>query len=189
MVVSVVVVPVVVVTVVVVTVLVLHSASRKKCSAPAFSVWMQFPVPTGKMCELPRGIPLVTRMLVLSEQASEPVASSSVNLCRKTRTVPDSSTHPSLPTQTTTRCTARGWHGTKTHCIRQTRCKAHRMRFGWLLLRAHSPSWRTSPPQTLPTSLLVPLQIVASEANVMSNDDDFGDQNMFESEDNPAMPT
>jgi hypothetical protein len=54
----------------------------------AFSVWTQFTVQTGKKSELPRGIPLVTRVFASSEHAWDPMASSSVNFCRKTRTVP-----------------------------------------------------------------------------------------------------
>jgi hypothetical protein len=57
----------------------------------SFSVWTQITVPTGKKSGHPRGMPLVTHMLASSEQAWEPMASSSVNFCRKTRTVPS---HP-----------------------------------------------------------------------------------------------
>jgi hypothetical protein len=53
-----------------------------------FSVWTQFTVSTGKKSELPRGMPLVTRAFASSEHAWDPMASSSVNFCRKTRTVP-----------------------------------------------------------------------------------------------------
>jgi hypothetical protein len=50
----------------------------------AFSVWMQFTVPTGKSSGLPRGISLVTRMQELpSGHVWDPMASSSVNFCRK----------------------------------------------------------------------------------------------------------
>jgi hypothetical protein len=52
------------------------------------SVWTQFTVQTGKRSEPPRGMPLVTRMFASSEHAWDPMASSSVNSCRKTRTVP-----------------------------------------------------------------------------------------------------
>jgi hypothetical protein len=38
---------------------------------------------TGKRSEHPRGMPLVARLLDSSEQAWEPMASSSVNVCRK----------------------------------------------------------------------------------------------------------
>jgi hypothetical protein len=54
-----------------------------------FSVWTQFTVQTGKRSELPRGMPLVTRVFASSEHAWDPMASSSVNFCRKTRTVPN----------------------------------------------------------------------------------------------------
>jgi hypothetical protein len=54
----------------------------------AFSVWTQCTVQTGKRSELPRGMPLVTRGFASSEHAWDPMASSSVNFCRKTRTVP-----------------------------------------------------------------------------------------------------
>jgi hypothetical protein len=53
-----------------------------------FSVWTQFTVSTGKRSELPRGMPLVTRVFASSEHAWDPMASSSVNFCRKTGTVP-----------------------------------------------------------------------------------------------------
>jgi hypothetical protein len=53
----------------------------------AFSVWTQFTVSTGKKSELPRGMPMVTRVFASSEHAWDPMASSSVNFCRKTRTV------------------------------------------------------------------------------------------------------
>jgi hypothetical protein len=42
------------------------------------SVWTQVTVPTGKSSERPRGMPLVTRLLASSDQAWEPMASSSV---------------------------------------------------------------------------------------------------------------
>jgi hypothetical protein len=51
-------------------------------------VWTQFTVSTGKRSGHPRGMPLVTRMFVSSEHAWDPMASSSVNFCRKTCTVP-----------------------------------------------------------------------------------------------------
>ena len=60
------------------------------CQHPwTFSVWTQFTVQTGKRSELPRGMPLVTRVFASSEHAWDPMASSSVNFCRKTRTAPD----------------------------------------------------------------------------------------------------
>ena len=49
----------------------------------AFSVATQFTVSTGKRSELPRGMPLVTRVFASSEHAWDPMASSSVNFCRK----------------------------------------------------------------------------------------------------------
>jgi hypothetical protein len=55
--------------------------------AMAFSVWTQFTVQTGVRSELPRGMPLVTRVFASSEHALDPMASSSVNFCRKTHTV------------------------------------------------------------------------------------------------------
>jgi hypothetical protein len=42
----------------------------------------------GKSTVLPRGMPLVTRMIASSEQAWNPMASSSAKFCLKTRTVP-----------------------------------------------------------------------------------------------------
>jgi hypothetical protein len=42
----------------------------------------------GKSSGLPRGMPLVTRVFASSEHAWDPMASSSVNSYRKTRTVP-----------------------------------------------------------------------------------------------------
>jgi hypothetical protein len=60
------------------------------CVAVAFSVWSEFTVPTGKRSEHRRGMPLVTRLLELQpeEQRRETQwHSSSVNFCRKTRTV------------------------------------------------------------------------------------------------------
>jgi hypothetical protein len=62
------------------------SGSPRFCGR-SFSVWTQFTVLTGKRSEHPRGLPLVTRMLASSEQEWEPMAFSSVDLCRKTRTV------------------------------------------------------------------------------------------------------
>jgi hypothetical protein len=53
----------------------------------AFSVATQFTVSTGKRVKLPRGMPMVTRMFASSEHAWDPMASSSVDFCRKTRTV------------------------------------------------------------------------------------------------------
>jgi hypothetical protein len=61
---------------------------RRSLRMDAFSVWTQFTVQTGKRSELPRGMPLVTRMFASSELAWGPMASSSVNFCPKTRTVP-----------------------------------------------------------------------------------------------------
>jgi hypothetical protein len=61
------------------------------CAAVAFGVWTQFTVQPGKRSELPRGVPLVTRMLASSEQACDPMASSSVNFCLKTSTVRENS--------------------------------------------------------------------------------------------------
>jgi hypothetical protein len=57
------------------------------CGQSSFSVWMQFTVPTRKRSEHPRGMPLVTRMLVSSEQARVLIASASVIFCRKPSTV------------------------------------------------------------------------------------------------------
>jgi hypothetical protein len=48
----------------------------------AFSVWTEFTVQTGKRSELPRGMPLVTRVFASSEHAWDPKASSSVTFCR-----------------------------------------------------------------------------------------------------------
>jgi hypothetical protein len=58
-----------------------------------FSVWTEFTVLTGKKeSVLPRGILLVTRLLVSSEQAREPVANrvrkSSARFCSNPSTVP-----------------------------------------------------------------------------------------------------
>jgi hypothetical protein len=59
---------------------------RKRCKA--FGVATQFTVTTGKRGELPRGMPLVTRVEELqSEHARDPMASSSVHFYQKTRTV------------------------------------------------------------------------------------------------------
>jgi hypothetical protein len=52
-------------------------------ASDAFSVWTQFTVCTGKRSGHPRGMPLVTHLFASSEQAWEPVASPSVNSCRK----------------------------------------------------------------------------------------------------------
>jgi hypothetical protein len=71
------------------------SATNARCSRCAFSVWTQFTVQTGKRSELPRGMPLVTRLLASSELAWGPMASSSVNFCRKTRTVRSGTRHGS----------------------------------------------------------------------------------------------
>jgi hypothetical protein len=49
----------------------------------AFSVWTQFTVSTSKRSELPRGMPLATRMFASSEHAWDPMASSRVDFCRK----------------------------------------------------------------------------------------------------------
>jgi hypothetical protein len=59
------------------------------CVAVAFSVWTQFTVQTGKRSELPRGMPLLDHKhgRASSEHAWDPMASSSANFCRKTRTV------------------------------------------------------------------------------------------------------
>jgi hypothetical protein len=51
---------------------------------------MEFTVPPGKRSEHPRCMLLVTRTLASSEQAWEPMASSRVNSCRKTRTLQQS---------------------------------------------------------------------------------------------------
>jgi hypothetical protein len=61
--------------------------SSTPCNGSAFSVWTQFTVSTGIRSELPRGMPLVTRVFASSEHAWDPMASSSVNFCQKTRTV------------------------------------------------------------------------------------------------------
>ena len=57
-------------------------------AAATFSVWTQLTMSTGKKSGHSRGMPLVTRLLASSEQAWEPMVSSSVNSCQKTRTVP-----------------------------------------------------------------------------------------------------
>jgi hypothetical protein len=52
-------------------------AEAKYLVVAAFSVWTQIAVPTGKRSEHPRGgMPLVARLLVSSEQAWKPMASS-----------------------------------------------------------------------------------------------------------------
>jgi hypothetical protein len=66
----------------------LQQPATKSDLASAFSVWTQYTVQTGKRSELPRGMPLVTRVFASSEHAWDPMASSSVNFCRKKRTVP-----------------------------------------------------------------------------------------------------
>jgi hypothetical protein len=53
----------------------------------AFSVWTQVTVPTGKRSGHPTGMALVTCMFASSEHAWDPMASSSVDFCLKTRTV------------------------------------------------------------------------------------------------------
>jgi hypothetical protein len=50
-------------------------------------------VQTGKRNELPRGMSLVTRVFASSEHAWDPMASSSVKFCQKTRTVPPRRDH------------------------------------------------------------------------------------------------
>jgi hypothetical protein len=50
--------------------------------ASTFSIRTQFTVLTGKTCGHPRVMPLVTRMFAL-KHAWDPMASSSVNFCRK----------------------------------------------------------------------------------------------------------
>jgi hypothetical protein len=59
----------------------------KVAKLAAFGVWTQFTVSTGKRVKLQRGTPLVARMFASNEHAWDPMASSSVNLCRKTGTV------------------------------------------------------------------------------------------------------
>jgi hypothetical protein len=64
-----------------------HNQNMPSDHGCAFRVWTEFTASTGKRCELPRGMPLVTRVFASSEHAWDPMASSSVNFCRKTRTV------------------------------------------------------------------------------------------------------
>jgi hypothetical protein len=68
---------------------VLEKLTRRLLWSPGttFRVWTEFTASTGKRSELPRGMPLVTRVFASSEHAWDPMASSSVNFCRKTRTV------------------------------------------------------------------------------------------------------
>jgi hypothetical protein len=55
--------------------------------SPAFSVWTEFTMVTVRGSVHPSAMSLVTRLFTSSEQACEPMASSTVNFRRKTRTV------------------------------------------------------------------------------------------------------
>jgi hypothetical protein len=57
-------------------------------SYPAFSVSTQLMMVMVRAVESRDGMPLVTRMFASSEHAWDPMASSSVNFCRRTRTMP-----------------------------------------------------------------------------------------------------